>query len=67
MKDERLRTHGPEPSAARLGPRAFSVGGVGSFEEGLVHKFVHWWFVLIFEGCTLKRPAIIMTGLIIKY
>ena len=29
MKDERLRTQGPEPSAARLGLRAFSTGGVG--------------------------------------
>jgi len=30
MKDERLRTQGPEPSAARLGLRAFSAGVVDS-------------------------------------
>ena len=27
---------GPEPSAARLGPRGFSAGGVGSFGEDFV-------------------------------
>ena len=36
MKDVRPRTQGPEPSAARLVPRAFSAGVVDSLGEGFV-------------------------------
>ena len=35
-EDVRPRAQGPEPSAARLGPRAFSIRVVGSLEEGFV-------------------------------
>ena len=35
MKDVRPRTQGPEPSAACLAPRAFSVGVVVLLGEGL--------------------------------
>ena len=35
-EDVRPRAQGPEPSAARLGPRAFSIRVVRSLEEGFV-------------------------------
>ena len=36
MKDARPLTEGPEPSAARLGPRGFNAGVVDSLGEGFV-------------------------------
>ena len=41
MKDKRPRTQGPEPSAARLGPRGFSVGVVVSLGGGFVLNFTY--------------------------
>ena len=38
MKDVRPRTLDPEPSAGRLGHRAFSTGEVDSLGEGFVLK-----------------------------
>ena len=43
MKDVRPRTQGPEPSAARLGPRALSAGVVvslGSKKNGIIVLFI---------------------------
>ena len=45
MKDVRPRTQGPEPSAARLAPRAFSAGVVDSLGEGFVCCHSIAWFI----------------------
>ena len=44
MKDFRPLTQGPEPSAARLGPRAFSTGVVDLLGEGFVCR--HFYSVV---------------------
>ena len=39
MRDVRPRTQGPEPSAARLGYRALSVGAVDSLGTATLKRF----------------------------
>jgi len=67
MKDVRPRTQGPEPSVARLAPRAFSTGGVVSLGDGFVWinplnitalKKLEWPLGLILEVSiiTILRP-----------
>ena len=53
MKDVRPRTQGPEPSAARLAPRALSTGVVDSFGEGLFGSTSEVWPRLLYAS---KKP-----------
>jgi hypothetical protein len=43
LKRARPRTQGPEPSAARLGPRALSARVVDSLGEGFVYNINVLW------------------------